>query len=78
MNLTLARRLRIAGILVLIGLLIELISLQWSHPTAFLFFVIFGGIFFLFGILFYLYSLVPRGEKVIDVDKPVTHEGAMK
>jgi uncharacterized membrane protein YczE len=52
------RRLRASSLLVLIGLLIELVSLLWSHPTAFLVFVILGIFFMALGILLYLYSLV--------------------
>jgi len=57
------RRLRIAGILIILGLVVELISLSWSHPTAFLFFVIVGGMLMAAGMLFYLYSLV-TAEKI--------------
>ncbi len=51
-------RLRVCGILVFLGLVIDAISLWWSHPTAFLVFVFIGGSFVLLGILLYLYSLV--------------------
>jgi uncharacterized membrane protein YczE len=56
------RRLRASSLLVLIGLLIELASLLWSHPTAFLVFVILGILFMALGILLYLYSLVTISE----------------
>jgi len=52
------RRLRISGILVLLGLLTELLSLLWSHPASFLAFILIGGSFLLSGMLFFLYSLV--------------------
>jgi hypothetical protein len=54
------RRLRIAGIMISAGLLVELFSLRWSHPTAFLVFIVFGGALIGIGILLYLYSLVSR------------------
>ncbi|MCI0412737.1 hypothetical protein L0222_08035 [bacterium] len=63
MKLMVEHRIQISGILILIGLLIELISLHWSHPTAFLLFAIVGGLFLLTGILFYLYSLVTQREE---------------
>ena len=63
MKLMLGRRIQISGILILIGLLIELISLNWSHPTAFLLFVMIGGVFIVAGILFYLYTLVAQREE---------------
>jgi len=53
-----AKRLRISGILVLIGLLTELLSLLWSQPASFLAFLLIGGPFLLSGMLFFLYSLV--------------------
>jgi hypothetical protein len=62
----LERRLRLAGSLIIVGLLIELITLYWSHPTAFLFFLLPGGILIGTGILFYLYSLVAGGHAVKD------------
>ncbi|HWO00157.1 MAG TPA: hypothetical protein VNS63_12910 [Blastocatellia bacterium] len=59
------RRLRIAGTLVVLGLLIELISLLWSHPIAFIVFVAAGGLLIGVGIVIYLYSLVSGGESVV-------------
>ena len=53
-----ARRVRLAGILVCLGLLVELASLGWSHPTSFLLFVIAGGTSLAVGIAIYLWWLV--------------------
>lgn len=53
------RRLRIAGILLLLGLGVEAASLHWAHPTAFLIFVLVGGFSMAAGIVVYLYSLLP-------------------
>ena len=36
------RRIRLAGMLLIAGLLVELVTLRWSHPTAFLFFLLLG------------------------------------
>lgn len=58
----LEKRLRVAGLLVVFGLLVELITLRWSHPTAFLFFLLLGGSLIGLGILLYLYSLVASNE----------------
>lgn len=52
------KRIRIAGILIMGGLLVELITLRWSHPTAFLFFLFIGGTLMAAGILLYLLSLI--------------------
>jgi hypothetical protein len=54
------RRLRIAEGMIIAGLLVELVSLRWLHPTPFLAFIVFGGALIGIGILFYLYSLVSR------------------
>lgn len=58
------RRVRLSSALVLLGLLIELVSLLWSHPTAFVLFVMPGALLMVLGILFYLYSLVTVNEPV--------------
>ena len=54
----LERKLRTAGAMIIAGLLVELFSLHWTHPTSFLVFMIFGGALIGAGILCYLYSLV--------------------
>ncbi len=58
----LEKRLRIAGSLIVAGLLVELITLKWSHPTAFLFFLLLGGSLMAIGMLVYLYSIVSRRD----------------
>lgn len=58
----LEKRLRVAGSLILAGLLVELVTLKWSHPTAFLFFLLLGGSLMAIGMLFYLYSIVSRRD----------------
>lgn len=57
-NPRLEKRLRIAGSLIIFGLLVELGTLLWSHPTAFLLFLFLGGTMMGLGILFYLYSIL--------------------
>ncbi len=52
------KRLRLAAVLVVAGLLVELITLFWSHPTAFLVFLIAGGSLIVLGVLVYLLSLL--------------------
>jgi hypothetical protein len=51
-------RLRISGILIALGLLVEALSLVRIHPLAFLGFMFIGGAFLLAGIAIYLYSIV--------------------
>lgn len=53
-----ARRIRVSGIFLLLGMAIEVGSLLSSHPTSFLVFVIFGGACLVLGIAAYLFSLV--------------------
>jgi predicted membrane channel-forming protein YqfA (hemolysin III family) len=53
-----APRLRISGALISLGLLIEVFTLSWNNPVAFLVFLGIGGLFLAVGIVFYLLSLV--------------------
>jgi hypothetical protein len=52
------RRIRIASILLIIGLLIELFSLRWHHALSFVLFFVGGGLAIGGGILFYLHTLL--------------------
>jgi hypothetical protein len=52
------RRLRISGIFVICGLLIEALCLMWARPIAFVVLVVLGGALIGIGVLFFLYSLV--------------------
>jgi hypothetical protein len=56
------KRLRLAGLLLSGGLLIEAICLQWARPIAFILLVAFGGALCAGGIAVYLYSLVSATE----------------
>jgi hypothetical protein len=53
----LTRRLRLAGLLLGLGLLIEAATLFWPHPTAFLAFLLAGGLLVAAGTLLYLLSI---------------------
>lgn len=52
------KRIRLSGLLLIAGLLVELATLNWSHPTSFLFFVGIGGLLMAAGVLIFLISLV--------------------
>lgn len=54
------RRLQGAGVMVAAGILIQLVTLYWSHPLAFVIFILVGGSLVGVGILGYLYSIVSR------------------
>jgi hypothetical protein len=55
------RRLRTSAALVMSGLLVELFSFGWAHPTAFLVFVLVGGLLMAAGIGWYLVTLLVQG-----------------
>lgn len=57
-GLPMGRRLRISGILVVAGLLVEALCLEWSRPIAFVVLFCIGGTLVGIGVLFFLYSLV--------------------
>jgi hypothetical protein len=57
------RRIRLAGMLLIAGLLVELVTLRWSHPTAFRFLLLLGGALMALGIAVYLLSLVSDENK---------------
>ncbi len=65
------RRLRIAGILVVMGLLVEALCLVWSKPIAFVVLVCIGGALIGLGVLFFLYSLVSAPPRPADTSKTV-------
>jgi hypothetical protein len=54
---SLSRRLRLSGLLVSLGLIIEVITMLWSHPTAFLAFLFLGGSLVAAGVLLYLFAI---------------------
>jgi hypothetical protein len=56
------KRLRLAGVLLILGLLVEAICLLWARPIAFIILVVVGGLLCCCGIVVYLYSLVSASE----------------
>ena len=51
-------RVRAAALLVALGLAVELVTLGWAHPTAFLVFMGAGGVLMLCGMLLFLSALL--------------------
>lgn len=47
-----------AGVLVILGLVVEAFTLFWSHPTAFVFFAVLGIGLVLLGIVLYLWTVL--------------------
>ncbi|HTC93203.1 MAG TPA: hypothetical protein VK699_07110 [Terriglobales bacterium] len=58
-----SKKLRVAGILVILGLVVEGFSLLWNHPLSFLAFLCIGGVFLALGIVIYLLALVSRAQE---------------
>jgi len=54
------KRIRWAGLLVCLGLGVQLMTLMWVHPLAFMTFLTIGCPLTVAGVLLYLYSLVAR------------------
>jgi hypothetical protein len=54
----LSRRLKLSGLLVCSGLVVEAVTLLWQHPTAFLVFLLLGGSLVAVGVLVYLFAIV--------------------
>ncbi len=52
------RRLQLSGIFMAAGLLIQMVTLYWAHPLAFVMFIVLGGTLVTVGILLYLYAIV--------------------
>jgi hypothetical protein len=56
------KRIRWAGLLVVAGLLVQIMTMSWVHPLAFMTFLVIGCPLSLAGVLLYLYSLAARGD----------------
>jgi len=52
-----SRRLRLSGILIIVGLVVEGLSLIWNHPLSFVAFLGLGGLLLAAGIILYLWTL---------------------
>jgi len=70
---SMSRRLRISGILVMAGLVVEALCLMWSRPIAFVVLACVGGTLIGLGVLFFLYSLVSVAHHPTETSGP-THD----
>ena len=52
------KKLRIAGILLTTGLSLQVLTLVWNHPLAFLAFMFIASPLVLAGVIMYLYSII--------------------
>ena len=57
---TFEERIQAAGVLVLMGLLVELMTIFWLHPFSFMIFIAAGFTLTLAGIALYAYAAVHR------------------
>jgi hypothetical protein len=57
-------RLRLAGVLIVVGLLTQALTLLWNHPLSFVAYMVIGGLSVAIGIVVYLLTLVnlPTGR----------------
>jgi hypothetical protein len=62
----LEKRLQLAGMLLITGLLVEAICLLWARPLAFILLVCGGGLLCAAGIAVFLYSLISTGEETLE------------
>lgn len=62
------RRLSWAAWLIAIGLLIEVVSLIWSHPTAFLLFLAPGAVLVAAGVVLFLWEIVNYPVKIDEAE----------
>ena len=51
-------RLRLSGVLIATGLVVQLVTLHWNHPLSFLAFLFIGSPLIAFGIGVYLYAVL--------------------
>jgi polyferredoxin len=65
---SLDKRLRLAGILIVIGLLIQALSLLWNHPLSFIAYLVIGGLSVAIGIVVYLLTLVNLAGRTENAD----------
>ena len=63
---SMSRRLRVSGVLMIVGLLVEALCLVWSRPIAFVVLVGVGGALIGVGVLVFLYSLVSGAAHTAD------------
>jgi hypothetical protein len=57
-TITIERRIRWSGLLIVLGLLLQMLTLLWTHPLAFMCFLMIGCPLVAAGMLLFLYSLV--------------------
>jgi hypothetical protein len=54
------RRIRWSGLLIVVGLVLQMLTLPWTHPLAFVCFLLVGCPLVAAGMLLFLYSIVSQ------------------
>ncbi len=54
----LQRRLRFAGVLIMAGLIVEMLTLHWANPISFLLFITAAGLLTVVGLALFLKAVV--------------------
>lgn len=52
------KKLRFSGLLIIVGLVVEGISLLWNHPLSFFVFILVSGIAIFAGVVLFLLGLI--------------------
>jgi hypothetical protein len=56
-------RLRLSGAFIILGLIVQALSLLWNHPLSFIAFITIGGLLLAIGIVLYLLTVVNMAAK---------------
>ena len=59
-----------AGMLIALGLLVQLVTFVWVHPVAFIVFLIIGCPLIVLGVVLYLYSVASHPHEVPPAGTP--------
>jgi hypothetical protein len=70
-----SKKLRISGILIILGLLVEALSLLWNHPLSFIAFVGVGGLAIFIGIVTYLLALISLEKRQDESAAKISSQG---
>jgi len=68
------RRIRVAAVLVALGLVVELITLRWSHPLTFILFFVVSGLSIAAASILFLTTLFATGPVREEVGAPRPEE----
>lgn len=73
-NQLLGKRLRLAGGLIISGLVVQAVSLFWNHPLSFIAFISVGTLLLAAGIVTYLLTIVSLPQEDQQESGPPSHK----